>query len=540
MPHITGEKGGLDVRTLALLTRSERERFLDLAERVSFLTLPTLDPKSHENRQSSTKRDRDVLQRIPANSFGSPAVKGLSASLSTVLNPSGVRFFKLDTDPAITLNESQQLVFDEFFRKEEARIVEFLTRHNFTAFSNTAIERVLIEGTNGVRVDPEEGFMLFKLNQLTVDRTGEKVNWIVFEKLLTKEGPDDLSSSQVFSEFWYVNKRTGEIWKQLQNEDEPTLVKGVKFDEETGELVEMNEDHHRYWFIIGTEIPQFHNFGVAFYMNHLSLLDDIEDSARALKNAKKVAGQFFYTMDPTEVGEITPARFARIRNHEVVPMSHNKVKPWTTGAKIQDWEWLDRKYNQDGQRLLNLSAVGIFARQRSVKTATEVRAIRAELETLIGSTASILAQTFHFQVVEAVIEALGIRERLRNDPALVDLELNDETIEKLVRGLVVTGSPEVARERELEKLQDATEHALALFGDRAAAQINVREYMATIYDSLGVNTDKVMVSDEVIAEQAQREKELQEREAAATLPSANGQLNQSPQQLAELRAGGVA
>jgi len=513
---------------------------LDLAERVSFLTLPTLDPKSHENRQSSTKRDRDVLQRIPANSFGSPAVKGLSASLSTVLNPGGVKFFKLDTDPSVRLNEAQQLVFDGFFRKWEDQIVDFLVRHNFVAFSNVAIERVLVEGTNGVRVDPDEGFMLFKLNQLTVDRTGEKVNWIVFEKLLTKEGPDELSSSQVFSEFWYVNKRSGEIWKQLQNQDEPTLVKGFKFDEESGELIEMNDDHEKYWFIIGTEIPQFHNFGVAFYMNHLSLLDDIEGSALSLKNAKRVAGQFFYTMDPTEVVEITPSRFAPIRNHEVVPMSHNKVKPWTTGAKITDWEWLDRKYNQDGQRLLNLSAVGIFARQRSVKTATEVRAIRAELETLIGSTASILAQTFHVQVVGAVIEALGIKEQLRNDPALADLELTDEQVDKLVRGLVVTGSPEVARERELEKLQDATEHALALFGDRAAAQINVREYMATIYDSLGVNTDKVMISDEAVQEQAEREKQLLEQQEAATLPSANGQLNQSPQQLAELRAGGVA
>lgn len=538
MPHITGEKGGLDLRTLALLTKSERERFLDLAERVSFLTLPTLDPKSHENRQSSTKRDRDVLQRVPANSFGSPAVKGLSATLSTVLNPSGVKFFKLDTDPQVALNEAQQAVFDTFFRKQEKRIVEYLTRFNFTSFSNIAIERVLVEGTCGVRVDPEDGFMLFKLNQLTVDRTGEKVNWLIFEKLLTRESPTDGGSSQVLSEFWYINKRSGEIWKQQADQDEPTLVKGVKFDEETNELIEMDESHEKYWFVIGSEIPQFHNFGVAFYMNHLSLLDDLESSALSLKNAKRVAGQFFYTLDPTEVGEITPARFARIRNHEVVPMSHNKVKPWTTGAKIQDWEWLDRKYNQDGQRLLNLSAVGIFARQRQVKTATEVRAIRAELETLIGSTANILAQTFHFQLIEAVIQALDIKEQLRNDPQLIDLELTDEQVDKLVRGLVVTGSPEVARERELEKLQDAMEHNLALFGDRFARIVNVPGYSETVFDSLGVNTDRILLSEEALAKIAEQERAAIEEQQS--LPSSNGQLNQSPQQLSELRAGGVA
>jgi len=169
-----------------------------------------------------------------------------------------------------------------------------------------------------------------------------------------------------------------------------------------------------------------------------------------------------------------------------------------------------------------------------------VRAIRAELETLIGSVASVLSQTFHHQIIEAGIEVLGIRKRLSEDPALEGVD--EETMNKLVRGLVVTGSPEVTRERELERLQGATEHNLALFGDQFARLVDIRGYAETIYDNLGINTTNVLKSTEIVeAEVIEEQQAFANAEAAPAgkLPGPNGQLNQATQQLAELRAGGV-
>lgn len=492
----------LDLRVLYKNTWGEREQFLSLAQRVAYLTLPQTDPDPGGLQKSGAK-NKDVLQNLPANTYGSAAVKGLSAALALTLNPAGIRFFKLDTDPQLQLTDEQQVELDHFFRQQERRIDEYLARHNFPAFSQTAIERVVIEGTNGVNIDPDTGFSLFKLNQLSIDRTGENVNWLIFEQYSNTPDPERASGVKVKSVFTYINKQTGEIWRQHEEADEPTMVTGVYYDEETGELVELDGDNPKYWFVIGTQIPQFHNFAVAFYMEQLSLLEDIENSSLALKNAKRIAGQFFYTLDPQQVGEITPARFSRIRNHEVVPMSHDKVRPWVSGLKLQDWEWLSRKLNEDGQRLLNISAVGIYNRRAAAKTATEIRAIRAELETLIGATAAILAQTFHFSVIEALIDVLEIRKRLAEDPALEGVD--KETMDKLVRGIVVTGSPEVARERELEKLQLAVESFIILFKEEAYEEINTRGYMETVFDSLGIKTEGVLNTEKVVEERAARE-----------------------------------
>ncbi len=534
--------GKLDIRTIYNSTFTERDQFLALAERVAFLTLPHIDPRP--GRLEKGEKFTSILRRIPFNSFGSSAVKGLTASLNQTLNPAGIKFFKLDTDPAVTLDDSQQVEMDKFLRKEEKRMVEWLARHNFSAFSDQLIERVLIEGTEGVRMDPDEGFTLYKTRNLAISRRGENVFWIVFEGFVDSQNEQGVTETKIL--YTYVNKRTGEIWTQMEDDDEgPTQVAGVAIDEETGELIELEGDNPKFWFLVTTEVPQFNNFAHAFYMSHLSLLEEIEDSAKSLKNAKRVAGHFFYTMDPTGVGEITPQRFARIKNNEVVPMAHDKVRPWTSGQAINDWEWVDRKLQQDGQRLLNISAVGIFARRAGVKTATEVRAIRAELETLIGSTANILAQSFHFKVVDALIDVLGIRKRLRDHPAMDGVP--NEMIDRLVRGLVVTGSPQVSRERELEKLQQATEHALALFGEKALQEFNVRGWLDTVFDNLDLNTDAVFISEEA-SEALKQPKEPQQvvdevADNAVTgltgpLPP-NGQLNRGESQFAEIRAGGV-
>lgn len=526
----------LDLPALFNGAIQERDPFLHLAERVAFLTLPGIDPNPGIQ---ATIKNTSILDVQPANSFGSSAVKGLTASLNQTLNPPGVKFFRLATDPSLDISESQQAQLDSFFRKEERRIVAWLSRHNFTAFTDVAIERVLIEGTEGIRIDPEEGFTLFKTKNLAVNRRGNKVFWAIFQGFVDKPIPDNGPAQETAKRiFTYVNYVTGEIWVQAEDEKEPVQFAGDVVDSETGEVTKLEGDNPKFWFIINTEIPQFNNYAKSFYMNHLSLLEEIEHSALALKNAKQIAGHFFYTMSPTGIGEITPQRFSRIKNNEVVVMDHDKVRPWTVDGKIRDWEWVDRKLQQDGQRLLNLSAVGIFARRAGVKTATEIRAIRAELETLIGSTANILAQTFHFSVIEALIEVLGIRRRLGEDPALEGVE--QSVIDKLVRGLVVTGSPEVARERELERLQDATEHSLALFGERAVAQLNIRGYMETVYDSLGINTDSVLREEQEVEAEAQaRQQALEQAQQPQSLPGANGQLNQAPQQLADLRAGGT-
>ena len=527
-----------DIRSMFTSKFAERDQFLSLAERVASLTLAELDPRP--GQLSKGVKGNEVTLRFPVNDFGGSAVKGLTASMSQTLNPAGIKFFKLGTDPSLTLNEKQQAELDSFFRREEMRLSEWLNDINFTAFSNTAIERNLVEGTNGVRVDPEEGLQLFKLRNLAINRRGQKVNWLVFEGEIDSFEPNDQGETETKSFFTYINKRTGDIWTQGQDDKEPTQVAGSFVDEETGDLIKIDaEDNAKYWFIFGTQVPQFNNFAHSFFMSHLPLLIEIEDSARALKNAKKIAGHFFYTMSPTGVGEITPQRFARIKNNEVVVMDHDKVKPWTSQVKLSEWEWLDRKYKEDGQRLLNISAVGIFQRRAGVKTATEVRAIRAELETLIGSVASVLSQTLHFQIIEAGIEILGIRKRLLEDPSLEGVD--EEILDKLVRSVVVTGSPEVSRERELEKTQAAVEHSLALFGEKAVEQYNVRGYMDTIFDNLGINTTNILKSPEIVEEDvAAKQQALAEATAGeAPLPGPNGQLNQAENQLAQLRAGGV-
>ncbi len=533
-----------DLRTMFKSTFAERDQFLSLAEQVADLTLVKIDPRPGQTDKN--RKHNNVIRKQPINDFGGSAVKGLTASLNQTLNPSGVRFYKLQTDPSLILNEKQQAELDSFFRREELRIAEWLNQNGFTAFSDRAIERNLIEGTNGVRVDPEEGLQLFKTRNIALNRRGNKVNWIVFEGFIDSPVPDADGVTETKSVFTMVNKRNGDIFVQGEDDKEPTQIAGSFVDEETGEIVEIDsEDNAKYWFVFGTEVPQFNNYAHSFYMDHLSLLIELEDSAVALKMAKKVAGSFFYVMNPTGIGDITPQRFSRIKNLEVVTMDPNKVTPWSSGIKLGEWEWLDRKYKEDGQRLLALSAVGIFTRRAGVKTATEIRAIRAELETLIGSTASVLASSFYFQIVEAAIEVLGVRKRLAEDPALEGI---DKTLlDKLIQGLIVTGSPEVARERELEKMQAGAEHTIALFGDRAMEQFNIRGYMDTLFDNLGINTTNVLKPEEAV-------KAAQEEEAAAVaqqvpegpplpsavpLPGPNGQLNQSRNNLQELRAGAV-
>ncbi len=477
----------IDLRIMYRDCASERAGYLDEAKRIADLTIPSLEPlprgfssggqtysgysSNAGNRSSPTALNR------PRSDAGARAVKGFASTLVATLSPSNVRYFRFQTDTSLNLSESDEKRVEEIFGEQEGRIERWLAQHNFAGFSNTLMQHLLVEGNIGVKVDANNGLMMYPLRAVAVKRTFGRINSILFEEVVSIPDPDNKGKYKAACQYIYVDKQADKVWVQREGEDKATLT----------------DEYASQYFIVTSNYPTIDNYARAYYSDHYGLLATIDSGAAALIEAQTNAA--WQWLSYTGSTEVPLSRISAIKNREVVRLQdHDDVKPFSFGVKISDWSFIAEKLASDEQKLLSLSAVGLQQRAAQIQTATEVNAIRAELDALVGSTAQTISQSFYYSVVVALLDVLGIKDAIRQQLlAEQGIQIDQQTLDKLIAPIVVTGTPALAREADAQRMLMVIKDLSNTFGPQAVASfVNIPQVMKEVLDGLRVNTEGII------------------------------------------------
>jgi hypothetical protein len=206
---------------------------------------------------------------------------------------------------------------------------------------------------------------------------------------------------------------------------------------------------------------------------------------------------YFFSGDPS----IPVQSIAKLKSRDIfrLPMNSNPPTALSSATKIADWQFIQQKYEQDVQSLLNLSAVGLLNRASQIQTATEVNALLSELNGLIGATASVLADTLYKNTINALLDILGVRESIRQSLAAEQgLQVDNETLDKLVSPIVITGSPAFAREQDAERMLVGISKLAQVFGPAILSRFDVAEISKVFLDGLRIPTEGLILKEPAV------------------------------------------
>lgn len=460
---------------------SERNEYLDEAQQIAELTIPSLMPRSDKGSSvhslkigEATYGSKPVLNR-PYSDAGARALKGFASTLVSTLSPSNVRFFRLIPDPTLPLDESQTKQVSEIFRKQEQRIESFLAQHNFYAFSNSCLRRLLVEGQEGIKVDAENGFMNYPLRALATKRHFGRLIYAIFEEVKTVKDENEPGKYKSVPHFIYVNYQTKEVWSQTKGQE-----KAKKTDESS-----------RQYIIAVSDSPVDENYARAFYSDHLGLLAAINQHSEDLLTAEASCAwkPMIYSGPP----EISTKQIAQTKSNEIMRLNDPTWINWVnTGGSISDWNFIWVMLKEKEETIQYISAAGLASRAGQIQTATEVNAIRSELDSLVGSTAQVISESYYKNVIIGVMEVLNIQGELKKAFADNGVTLTDEMVDKLVQPIVVSGTPALAREQDSQRLISGISSLTATFGPNATSIFDLRAVAKEFLDGLRINTEGLL------------------------------------------------
>jgi hypothetical protein len=135
-------------------------------------------------------------------------------------------------------------------------------------------------------------------------------------------------------------------------------------------------------------------------------------------------------------------------------------------------------------------------------TATEVRAVAAELEATLGGTYSVLATDLQIPLVTLVMKDLN------------------KNAGKLVNPTIVTGTSAISREKDLNNLQTMIQVMAGLGEQTIREYLDVEGYMTSISTALGFDASVMVKSED--KRRAEAEQQAQMQAAAAGMEAPQG------------------
>jgi len=273
--------------------------------------------------------------------------------------------------------------------------------------------------------------------------------------------------------------------------------------ERKARLTDENSDQY---FVFSAEIPTLDDYARSYYADHVGLLNAINEGSRALIEAQKSASWNFLIF--TGSSEVPLHRIANIKNRDVIRLqTANDIVPFHGfGTKISEWSFVAQKLRDDEQRILALSAVGLQSRAAQINTATEVNAIRAELDAIVGAVSQTISDTFHKNVITALLSTLEIKQGIAQAFLSQGVSIDDDTLSKLITPIVTTGVPAVMRENDSEKLLTGLLNLSRVVGPNILQFVNVPQVVKTYLDGLRISTEgliNIEMANQMMAQQQQ-------------------------------------
>lgn len=391
----------MNLATIYESQTSARSDFLDEAERVAKLTIPSLRPKG------------DDITEMPYTHVGTQAVRSLASYLVKLMLPAGVRWAALTIPPermrafrasVESSGGDPDAAEDVIQRRLEGRTIDIhksLALKLSRARAAPAVRRNLVEGST-LGVNTPYGLYFYPLRSFVVDRDAGQLRAAILKEISREElqpvegrgkSKEDDRATYTLVRYPWQNQRTGmrrddgEVWRQKVGAKTASKVK---------------DEHWRQYFVVVSEIPDCDPYPSSYTHAFVRLLNQINHMSESLGEAASAAA---FNKPIIRPGSTAAENYGAFVDQPVGQpwIGETEDFSWVTaGIKIGDWAFVVQLLTMFAGDVGNAFALGIKDRPRATDAAaTTILQMIDELNTQTEDLHTAYEETFQVKLFES-------------------------------------------------------------------------------------------------------------------------------------------
>ena len=488
---------------------AEKMAYLDRGVECSKYTLPTLIT---DNDRSSGK---NLYTKIATTyqGLGARGVNNLASKLLIALLPPNQAFFRLSVDDMKLKQELEdykelQSEFDQQLSLMERAVMRDIEESGDRTALFEALKHLIVSGNallyiaeTGTRVYPLKSFCLSR------DPEGNLIEVVVREEVDPDVLPEGVSPKNteggnldktvfIFTHITWNYKKDRCRWYQE--------AYGKRIGKEGSTPINKCP-----WIPLRMFRVAHEAYGRSYVEELLGDLKSLEYLSKAIVEGSAAAAKIIFLCNPN--GTTRPDSLARAANGSIVAGNPNDVAPLQM-QKQADLTVALNTIARIEQRLsfafLLNSAIQAGTQGRDRVTAEEIRMVAQELETGLGGVYSILSVELQLPLVNrkmALMERQGRLPRLPKD---------------VVKPRITTGLDALGRGNDKAKLIEFITTLSQTMGPETMAQyVNTRELITRLAASDGLETYKLIKSEEDLMAEEQQSAMMMQQQQAVQDPS---------------------
>ena len=500
------EEGSLGADQIAgryAILESVREAKLDRARDIAALTIPSLMPYAG-------KSEVEALP-TPYQGMGARCINNLANKLLLTLFPVSSPFFKLEVPEGIVQqlqNEKDKNIKEAIEKRmsEMENIIQSdLEVNAFRVRLFETLKQLLTTGDFLLYIPLNGSPEGYKLDKYVVKRaySGRMLELILRQVISRAELPEiwrqqldeaiDSSSAESGGEGSRPSKYNmyTRVYLKGRKHIEAKYINGIKLE---GSEASYPEDSSA-WLPLWMNGQSGEDYGSGYAEDYFGDLIALEGISRAIQEHTAIASKTFGVIRPNS--QMTPRDIASVPNGGFV-VGEPEDLAYPEIGKRGDMQVALQTYN-NLMDLLSKAFLITQIRASERTTAAEVRLEANELETSLGGSYSLLANTLQ--------KPLLMREMSR----LKKQGLLPQVSQKDIEPKIIVGLDGLGRGTELEKLMTAIE-TLGLIAQAAPAipGLDMDKSVRVVFNAVGFDPDEVLKSEEqrMMEQQQQQQQQL--------------------------------
>ena len=472
---------------------TNRDAYLTRARAAASVTIPSLFPPDGANGQTPL--------RSPNQSFGARAVNTLTAKIVLTILPPNQPFFRTTIDetdlPSDIDKETKGEVETKLSEIERLAMQELEAKHARPVIDEAA--RQLVVSGNGLIYIGKDNAKFYRLDKYVVSRDGMgNVREIIICEPITQDDipahlrkqfqevkPSLPSSEKDKYKLYTQIRRKGNHWVLEQE------INGIP-DPKARSTYPLKRLPYVPLRMIRTDGE---DYGRSYVEEYIGDLKSLEVLSRAINEGTIAAARLIFLRNPNstiKIQDLIDAPNGGFVNGDIDDVSALQLE------KHAD-------FNHARQRIAEiiegLSAAFLMnsslTRQAERVTATEIRAMAQELETVLGGVYALLASEMQLPLVEVLLSQLQREGKMPEFP------------DGVMKPQVLTGIAALGRTQDLDKLRILLEYLSPLGPEVLSENMEVDEYIARVTSALGIDP-KGLIPDPNVKAQRNQEKQLEE------------------------------
>jgi len=483
----------------------QRSGYINRAVTSASVTIPALFPP--------VGSDGNTDLRSPSQSLGAKAVNSLASKILLALLPPNQPFFRftIDEEDIGEVEESTKGEIEEALAALERLVLKELETKQSRPVLYELIKQLLVAGNCLLFMGKSE-FKLYKLDRYVVKRTGlGKVTEMIIEEPIDRTDIPKHVLSQLTALGEDDPNRTVKLLTQIKLQGNHWVaIQEINGIQDPRSRTTYPKDKCPYLPIRMIRVDG-EDYGRSYVEEYIGDLKSLEVLAKALNEGTTAAARILFLVKPN--GTTKPKVLTAAPNGGFVAGNEEDISTLQLDKQAD----FDTARQRMGEIKEDLSAAFLMnsslTRQAERVTATEIRAMAQELETVLGGVYALLSVELQLPLVNLLMAQLQRSGLLPQMP------------DEMLKPQVLTGVAALGRSQELDKLRLLLEYLTPLGPEVIAKSIESDEYAKRVCAALSIDTEGLIPSPELVQQRQQQAdaKELVQTMGPEAMKSMQGQ-----------------